>query len=198
MLYFRFMKQKYSKEWLRPEEVQAILAIPDLSEKYETWILLMYTAALRVSEACNVRLRDIDLKGQCVDVWGGKGRDGSELQRAPCEIGVLKRVKRYAEHNSLKNNDFIMFSNKSPQVHRSQVYRIVNKLCQQANIDKKCGTHTFRRSRAEHLLDAGLPITFVSKYLRHRNLSTTMAYLDVSVSDINRELDKISMPPVVI
>jgi integrase/recombinase XerD len=90
-----------------------------------------------------------------------------------------------------------MFSDKSEKVHRSQVYRVVNQLCERAGIDKTIGTHTFRRSRAEHLLDNGLPLTFVSKYLRHKNLSTTMAYLDVTVADIQRELGKIEMPVVV-
>ncbi len=32
---------------------------------------------------------------------------------------------------------------------------------------------------------------YVSKQLRHKSISTTMAYLDVSVADINREMEKI-------
>ncbi len=191
------MKQKYSKEWLRVDELKSMLALPTLCEKYEVWILLLYTPALRVSEAINVRVRDLDVHNQCVEIWGGKGYDDTELRKTPCEIAVLKRIKRFCEHNNLRANDYIMFSNKSPQVHRSQVYRVLNTIVQDAGIDKKTGTHTLRRSRAEHLLDQGLPLTFVSKFLRHKNLSTTMAYLDVSVADINRELDKIELPVVI-
>lgn len=182
---------KNSKEWLRPDEFQKILSLPDLSEKYETWMMLMYTPALRVSEAINVRVRDLDLKGACVEVYGGKGYDSTEMRKAPCDARVLRRLKQYCDHNQLKPNDYIMFSRKSKQVHRCHVYKVVNKLAQQAVLDKRIGCHTFRRSRAEHLLDGGLSITFVSKYLRHKNLSTTMAYLDVSVADIQREMEKI-------
>lgn len=182
---------KYTKEWLRPDELQKILSLPDLSEKWEMWMLLMYAPALRVSEAINVKVRDLDLKGACVEVYGGKGYDATEMRKAPCDSRVLRRLKQYADHHQLKSNDFIMFSRNSKQVHRCHVYKVVNKLAQQAGLDKRIGCHTFRRSRAEHLLDGGLPITFVSKYLRHKNLSTTMAYLDVSVADIQREMEKI-------
>lgn len=182
---------RYSKEWLRPDEFEKILSLPNLSEKYEVWMLLLYGPALRVSEAINIRVRDLDLKGGCVEVYGGKGKDDTEMRRVPCKVRTLKKIKQYAEHNKLKAGDYVMFSNMSKQVHRSQVYRVVNKLAKEAGIEKTIGTHTFRRSRAEHVLDKGMPITMVSKLLRHKNLSTTMSYLDISVADIQRELEKI-------
>lgn len=182
---------KYSKNWLREDELQKMMSLEDLDEKYEIWMLLMYTPALRVTEAIKIRVRDLDLKGQCVEIYGGKGYDETEGRKAPCDIRILKRIKRFCDNHKLKPNDYVMFSNKSKQVNRSHVYAVVNRIAEQAAIDKQIGTHTFRRSRAEHLLDRGLPLTYVSKYLRHRNLSTTMAYLDVSVADIQREIEKI-------
>ncbi len=183
----------YSKEWLRVDEIESMLALPDLSEKYEVWLLLLYVPALRISEAINVRLRDIDLKSESIDIWKGKGHAG-ELQKVPCEIGTLKKTIRYAEHSNLCPNDYIMFSNKSKQVTRGHVYKTVNKILHQINDEKTIGCHCFRRSRAQHLLDAGLPLVFVSKLLRHKNLSTTMHYLNVSVTDIQREMSKITDP----
>lgn len=185
---------KYSKQWLNPEEIKKILNLQDLAEKYEIWLLLLYVPALRVSEAINVKVRDLNFNDHCVDIWGGKGRDITQMQKAPCEIGVLNRIKRFCEHSNLRPNDYIMFSIRGPQTTRTNVYLQVNRLCRLAGIDKKIGTHTFRRSRAEHLLDNGLAITFVSRYLRHRDISTTMRYLDVSIADITRELEGITDP----
>lgn len=182
---------RYSKQWLRTEELEKMFNYSDLSEKYEIWMYLLYTPALRVSEAINVKVRDLDIKHECIEIWGGKGHDETELQKAHCDARVLKRIERYCQHNDLRPNDYIMFSQKSKQVDRSQVYRVLNDICQAVGIDKKIGTHTMRRSRAEHLLDSGLPLTYVSKYLRHKNLSTTMKYLDISLADIQRELQKI-------
>lgn len=185
---------KYSKNWLSPDEIKQLLNLPDLPEKYEIWILLLYVPALRVTEAINVRVKDLNFSGACVDVWGGKGRDSTHMQKAPCDIGVLNRIRRFCEHSNLRPDDYVMYSTRAPQTSRTNVYLRVNKLCRLAGIDKKIGTHTFRRSRAEHLLDRGLAITFVSRYLRHRDISTTMHYLDVSIADIQRELEKIEDP----
>lgn len=72
--------------------------------------------------------------------------------------------------------------------------RKLNNLCDEAGIDKKIGTHTLRRSRATHLLNKGLSLPKVSKYLRHKNLSTTMIYLKISTADIQREIEEIGDP----
>ncbi len=185
---------KYAKNWLSPDEIKRILNLPDQPEKYEIWILLLYVPALRVSEAINVRVRDLNFNGACVDVWGGKGRDHTQMQKAPCKIATLNRIKRFCEHSNLRPGDYIMYSQKAPQTSRTNVYLQVQRLCKLAGIDKKIGTHTFRRSRAEHLLDRGLALTFVSRYLRHRDISTTMHYLDISIADIQRELENINDP----
>ena len=49
-----FLTTKYSKEWLLEEELKKMLSLPDLEEKYEIWLLIMYAPALRVSEVINV------------------------------------------------------------------------------------------------------------------------------------------------
>lgn len=189
-----FSSMEYSKEWLSLDEIEQMLSLPTLSEKYEMWLLLLYVPALRVTEAINVRLRDLDLKEETIDVWKGKGKKG-HLQKVPCDAKTLKTLIRYAEHSNLRPNDYIMFSNKSDKVTRGHVYKVVNKILHDANIvDKTIGTHSFRRSRAQSLLDAGLPLIFVSKLLRHKSIATTMHYLDVSVKDIQAEMMKIDDP----
>ena len=91
-------------------------------------------------------------------------------------------------------SDYIMFSNKGKQADRSWVYEKLNELCRDAGINKKIGTHTMRRSRATHLLNKGIRLEKVSKYLRHQNLSTTMAYLRITTVDIQREIELMGDP----
>jgi integrase/recombinase XerD len=201
MIYTKTKKNKddkeivpYSKEWLNPDELQKILSMPDIPEKYEVWMLLLYSPALRVSEALNVRVRDIDIKNKCIEIWNAKGVSNNDLRKAPITSDAIKRIMRYVEHQKLKDNDYIMFSNKSKQVSRSHVYVVVGELCKQAGVDKCIGTHTFRRSRAQHLLDAGVPLISVSRYLRHKSIETTMHYLHYSIDDLQKELTKYDEP----
>jgi integrase/recombinase XerD len=184
----------YSKEWLTENEVKRLIEIPDLEEKYEIWILLLYSPALRVTEAINIRVRDLNLEKHEINVVGGKKRKSNDIEPVPCNFQVLRKIKRYCDNNDLKPSDFIMFSNKEKQTTRSWVYRKLNDLCQQAGIEKHVGTHTMRRSRATHLLNKGIPYEQVSKYLRHRNLATTMAYVRITTADIQRKLELLGDP----
>lgn len=168
--------------------------MPSLSEKYEIWILLLYTPALRVSEALNVRVRDLNFEKREINVIGGKKRANNDIEPVPCNLQVLRQIKRYCDRSDLKPSDFIMFSNQGKQASREWVYRALNKLCKQAGIDKKIGTHTMRRSRATHLLNKGIRIEKVSKYLRHKNLATTMEYLRITTADIQREIEEMGDP----
>lgn len=185
---------EYSKEWLTEQELKRLLELPNLDEKYEIWIKLLYAPALRVSEALNVRVRDLNLEKKEINVVGGKKRKDNDIEPVPCNLQVLRQIKRYAERNDLKPSDFIMFSNRNKQADRSWVYEKLNDLCREAGIDKKIGTHTMRRSRATHLLNKGIRIEKVSKYLRHQNLSTTMAYLRITTADIQREIELLCDP----
>jgi len=185
---------EYSKEWLTEQELKRLLELPNLDEKYEIWIKLLYAPALRVSEALNVRVRDLNLEKKEINVVGGKKRKDNDIEPVPCNLQVLRQIKRYAERNDLKPSDFIMFSNRNKQADRSWVYEKLNDLCREAGIDKKIGTHTMRRSRATHLLNKGIRIEKVSKYLRHQNLSTTMAYLRITTADIQREIELLGDP----
>ncbi len=184
----------YSKEWLTEEEIKKILALPTLSEKYETWVLLLYVPALRVTEALNVRVRDLVLEKGEINIIGGKKRESNDIEPVPCNVQVLRQIKRYADRSDLKPSSFIMFSRSGKKASRSWVYRMLNNLCADAGIDKKIGTHTLRRSRATHLLNKGLSLPKVSKYLRHKNLSTTMIYLKISTADIQKEIEGIGDP----
>ena len=44
---------------------------------------------------------------------------------------------------------------------------------------RKIGTHTLRHSYARHLLTYGVPINYLSRWLGHANLGTTLIYLEL-------------------
>jgi len=191
-MYWHFSESMgYSKQWLSEEEIKRIIDLPNLDEKYEVWILLMYSSALRVTEATNVRVRDLNLEKREINIVGGKKRTSDDIEPVPCGIDVLKRIKRYCDRSDLKPSDFVMYSNKGKQVTRSWVYRKLNDLCAEAVINKKVGTHTLRRSRASHMLGKGVTLARVSKMLRHKNPATTMLYLKITTADIWKELDAV-------
>jgi site-specific recombinase XerD len=49
-----------------------------------------------------------------------------------------------------------------------------------AGIRKRASIHTLRHSYATHLLEAGVNIRAIQRYLGHSQLKTTMAYLHLT------------------
>ncbi len=52
---------------------------------------------------------------------------------------------------------------------------------------KRGGTHTLRHSYARHLLMNGIPINYLSRWLGHSSIQTTLIYLEL-VPDPTRSL----------
>jgi integrase len=48
------------------------------------------------------------------------------------------------------------------------------------------GTHTFRHSYVRHLLLHGVPINYLSRWLGHRSIQTTLIYLELVPDPVGR------------
>ena len=55
---------------------------------------------------------------------------------------------------------------------------------------KRIGTHTLRHSYARHLLMNGIPINYLSRWMGHRHLSSTLIYLEL-LGDPTGEMSRI-------
>jgi integrase/recombinase XerD len=75
-------------------------------------------------------------------------------------------------------------------MNTSAVYYMVNRVVKRCGINKKIGTHTFRRSRATHLLNMGVVIDDVKDLLRHKNIQTTTVYKKMATDKLKERIDK--------
>ena len=56
---------------MTPEEVKVLMT--HLNKRYYLVAALMYGSGLRVMEAVQLRVKDIDFDYKCIQVWNGKG-----------------------------------------------------------------------------------------------------------------------------
>ena len=188
-------KTKYSKEWLTKAETNQILNDPGISRRDELIISMLYWCALRVSEMAAIKIKDINIKTGNLTLWQSKKSDTPELVHIPEQL--IKSISQWTRENKLKPKDYLIRSQKGGSLSRIQIYRSIKDNARRIGITKKITTHSFRRSRATHLLDGGLPLEKVSRFLRHNRLESTMVYLKISINDLKKDIAKIDSEQMV-
>lgn len=156
--------------------------IQGIREKYPiikiVIIEILYGCALRVSELCNLKIKDVDFNTHTLKVLG----KGNKTRIVP--IGEKSEIilKNYlAQFPSDNPEDFLIRNQFNRRINSRFVHRIVTKNLSQVSDVKKKSPHTLRHSAATHMLNNGADLRVVKEILGHENLSTTQIYTQVSV-----------------
>ena len=149
------------------------------SLKYRTIFTLIYSAGLRVSEAANLKLSDIDFERKQIFIRNGKNKKDRYTLLAEETITLLK--KYFQIYNPL---DYV-FYNKDicNNISISCIQERFKNLVNESNVSKKIHIHTLRHCFATHLLENGTSIFYIMQLLGHSNIQTTMIYLHMQSLD---------------
>ena len=152
--------------------------------RMKSFIWVTYTLGLRISEAANLQVGDIDSERMMVHVHRGKGAKDRYIPLAESTLAVLRAL--WIEHRNpkfvfpAKGRNHQDGSKSKTHVSISTVQSAIKKITEQLNFGKKVSTHTLRHSYATHLLEAGVSLKAIQKYLGHKSLQTTMIYLHLT------------------
>lgn len=157
-------------------------------------INLVYACALRISEACNLKLQHVDLEKLTLIVFDGKGGD----RIVPIPKPTIKILKEWLDiRPNWKENDYfftnIKGSTRPGKAHalRKEYYEtIFKKLADLSGVSLKNGDkphpHTLRHSRAMEIYDNIQQLDIVQALLGHKNISTTQVYAHVRDERVNK------------
>ena len=169
---------------LSREEVQQILHHVSRPQNM-TYLRLVYTCGLRLSEALNLKPSDIHYKSyRSVHIHG----KGSKDRYVPLPHHTYLYLQRYwALH---RNPDWIFpalscSGQNGPKATKpmatSTVQAALHRAVKKAGIQKSgIRVHTLRHCYATHLLDGGISIKVVQDLLGHASLQQTLVYLHLT------------------
>lgn len=148
---------------------------------------LMYSSGLRVSEATNLRIEDIDFITRQIIVRGKFNRERavpiSKVARDFLLVYLGQRIEQgegavFAGNRGMDENIAIT------SAYISERFRY---LLRKYDMDKKeISTHSMRHSTATHLLENGASIRHVQELLGHKSIEATVRYTQLQVDNIKK------------
>lgn len=141
---------------------------------------LYYGCGLRRTEGLNLNIKDIDFLQNTLFVSRGKG---NKQRYIPLNKQVKDDLRNYllnARHFFEKEeNPAFLLSLQGKRIARNTVVNRFKKLLNNTLPTKEIGLHSLRHSIATHLLQSGMNIENLRKFLGHSSLETTQIYLKV-------------------
>lgn len=186
-------KEHHLPQVLSEEEVNALLKAPDLSTEKgikEYAILdILYSCGLRVSEAVNLQINQINEQEGIINILG----KGKKERIVPIRKEALKALKRYIrevrnEHLVI-DKKIVFLDKRGKKMSRQAIYNIVKENAKKAEIKKEIHPHTLRHSFATHLLDNGADLRVVQELLGHTKIGTTQIYTHVTAKTLVKSYD---------
>ncbi len=184
-------REKRLPEFMYPEEINALLKMPDLSTELgvrdQAILEILYSSGLRLQEVVTLKLEDLDLSRGYLRVMG----KGSKERMAPLGgvahrilLRYLKEVRPNLLKNAppnlkLQNNVFLNY--RGTGLSGRSIQRLVVKYLKKlVLLKRKVTPHTFRHTFATHLLENGADLRVVQELLGHVDISTTQIYTHVT------------------
>ena len=152
----------------------------------KTFISLGLATGMRVSAIVNINIEDIDFDNNVIKVI--------EKRKRVREIAIGDNIKHQLQLWIRVRNDYfgeldtnaLFVSQKRERLSDDAANKALKKYCEQAGINKKITMHKLRSSAACLLAKNQIPVKAIAKQLGHKQIATTMRYLDVFNEDMEK------------
>jgi len=149
------------------------------SPVHRTIATLCYGAGLRVSEACGLRIEDIDGERQRLLIrYASKGAKHRQLPLTP---RLHRQLRAY--YVAVRPPGPFLFPGRDDRerpITRAAFHLALGEAARVAGIDKRVSAHVLRHSYATHLIEAGADLRAVQLLLGHANLESTGVYVHLT------------------
>jgi integrase/recombinase XerD len=195
-----FYTHTVPRDWLtfkslhipRPQSLPDVLSIAEVRRLIDAvrtphnkaFFWTVYSLGLRLQEGLNLQVGDIDGARMSVHVHRGKGSKDRYVPLPPRTLAVLRQY--WASHRHpiwsfpATGRDHAEAHSATEPMGRSSVHGAMKRVVQELGFRERITIHTLRHSYATHLLEAGVNLRLIQKYLGHSSLQATTIYLHLT------------------
>ena len=151
-------------------------------------IELMYSAGLRVSELCFLKIEHINIKDGILRIFG----KGSKERIVPLGENAKRALDTYLLRSrpsfvNAYTDTTVFLSRMGKGLSRKTIWYMVKRYSKKALIKKTINPHTMRHSFATHLLEGGADLRSIQELLGHADISTTQIYTSMQKTRLQEE-----------
>ena len=166
------------------------------------FMIFMYDTGARVQEILDLRLKDLHLNDStpCVYLTG----KGNKTRVVPILAKTVDHLTLFLEHfhpkDTRKNGDLLFYTVIKGNVGKMSVDNVASFLKRYGNtarlncseVPERVHPHLFRHTRAMHLYQMGMPLSYIKDFLGHSCVNTTDIYARADVTMLKDALEKVS------
>jgi len=172
------------REVLTTNQVQALYNATDeslLGLLDRAMLSIYYGCGLRSNEGINLDVSDVLLDKGLLYVRKGKGY---KERYVPFTGGVKTDLKLYLQECRPKllkdsSQQALLLNSQGRRMSYASLIRRLRAITEKTDIGKPIALHIFRHSIATHLLQSGMKIEDIAKFLGHAYLSSTQIYTHI-------------------
>ncbi len=139
-------------------------------------LTIFYDAALRINEVINLNAEDI-LLGQVSKIYVRNSK-GNKSREVPITDDTAKLLQEYKKIFNIASGEIFIKSNQNKKYTPNGIRKIIKKYTKNSRF--KPTSHTFRHTKACHLIDAKIPLIYIRDFLGHEHIETTEIYAKIN------------------
>ncbi|HOP62721.1 MAG TPA: site-specific tyrosine recombinase XerD [Spirochaetota bacterium] len=183
--------EKTLPDYLTVNELDKLFNSISEEDSYElrdkTIFELLYSSGLRISEAVDLTIHNVDITNNFITVIG----KGNKQRMVPMGKEAVRLLNKYIKESrpviiSNRESEYLFISKKGSQLNRKSVWRLLKNYVSRTEIQKNITPHTLRHSFATHLIENGADLRSVQELLGHMDISTTQVYTHMAKKHLQK------------
>lgn len=190
------------------EETRILLTLPNpskyLGDRDLVLLSLLYESGARAQEICDLRVSDIRFGKPTKVKLHGKG---SKVREVPISDDVANLLRYHLKRHGIsgsESRELPLFSSQTnAKMTTACIRSIVKKyigIAKSANPalfpEKNYSPHSFRHSKAVHMVEAGVNLIYIRNFLGHVSISSTEIYARVGQAAVTKALTERKIPRI--
>jgi site-specific recombinase XerD len=143
--------------------------------------MTIYATGLRINEACQLKVGDIDRARGVIHVREGKGKRDRQVMLSPPLLAYLEKYWRIRR----PDGEFL-FPGRKAHIAPNNVRDSLKEAVASSSVKKRVTPHILRHCFATHLLEMGTDLRTIQVVLGHSSITTTQSYLHLSIQQIGK------------